>query len=129
MSGRFLLDTNVAIRLLGDDADVKARSDGADDAIVCTIVLGELLYGAYKSRAVKKNLARVQELAGGGSVLVCDEQTADEYGLIKNALRAKGRPIPDNDIWIAALAKQHNLVLATRDAHFAQVDGLTLERW
>jgi len=48
---------------------------------------------------------------------------------VKNALLAKGRPIPENDVWIAALARQHDLVLVTRDEHFAEVDGLTLARW
>ena len=60
---------------------------------------------------------------------MCDEQTANEYGLIKISLRAKGRPIPDNDAWIAALARQYNLPLATRDEHFAEVEGVVLERW
>ena len=62
-------------------------------------------------------------------MLACDASTARFYGEIKNRLRAQARPIPENDVWIAAIALQHGLVLATRDEHFAAVDGLACERW
>lgn len=65
----------------------------------------------------------------GNTVLPCDEGTAYQYGVIRNALRTQGRPIPENDLWIAALAGQHDLVLATRDAHFEFIEGLAVERW
>lgn len=52
-----------------------------------------------------------------------------EYGVIKNQLRVKGRPIPENDIWIAAVARQRDLVLVSRDDHFAKVEGIKLEKW
>jgi tRNA(fMet)-specific endonuclease VapC len=51
------------------------------------------------------------------------------YGAIKNHLRAKGRPIPENDIWIATAAKQHQLTLVTRDGHFQAIEGLLVEQW
>jgi len=63
------------------------------------------------------------------TTLVCDARTAQAYGQIKNSLRAKGRPIPENDIWIAALGKQHSLTLITRDAHMGEVEGLAIEGW
>jgi tRNA(fMet)-specific endonuclease VapC len=93
------------------------------------IVVGELYYGAHKSSRVAENLVRTEEFSGSIAVLGCDETTAEEYGRIKAALKAKGRPIPDNDIWIAAIAKQHSLVLATRDQHFSEVEGLLTESW
>ena len=129
MSGSFLLDTNIVIRLLNGDPDVRDAVARADESILCAVVLGELFYGAYKSQSAKENLLRIQELAESGDVLVCDERTANEYGSVKNDLRAKGRPIPENDVWIAALARQYNLVIATRDQHFAEVDGLSLDPW
>ncbi|MXZ01781.1 type II toxin-antitoxin system VapC family toxin [Candidatus Poribacteria bacterium] len=49
--------------------------------------------------------------------------------MIKERLRRRGRPIPNNDIWIAAIALQHDLVLVTRDAHFDEVESLQTERW
>ena len=46
-----------------------------------------------------------------------------------NDLRAKGRPIPENDIWIAALSRQHKRMLATQDAHFDEIDGIETIKW
>jgi tRNA(fMet)-specific endonuclease VapC len=57
----------------------------------------------------------------------CDAATAREYGRIKEILRAKGKPIPENDIWIAAMAVQHGLTLATRDQHFGEVPNLVVD--
>lgn len=62
-------------------------------------------------------------------MLDCDTETAKVYGIIKNALRTKGKPIPENDIWIAAIALQHDVTLVTRDAHFGAIDGLDLQTW
>lgn len=61
--------------------------------------------------------------------MTCDTGTAREYGLIKDQLRKKGRPIPENDIWIAAVARQKDFVLATRDAHFFEIENLEVENW
>ena len=94
-----------------------------------SIALGELYYGARKSVQVAANVRRVDELAGRSSVLVCDEETARHYGVIKDILRAKGRPLPENDIWVAATAMQHSLSLVTRDAHFSEIASLTVVVW
>jgi tRNA(fMet)-specific endonuclease VapC len=72
---------------------------------------------------------RIEEFASSASVLSCDGETARHYGQIKDRLRLKGRPIPENDNWIAASAMQHGLPLATRDDHFKEVDGLRIETW
>jgi tRNA(fMet)-specific endonuclease VapC len=58
-----------------------------------------------------------------------DENTAKFYGSIKAALRKKGKPIPENDIWIAAIAQQYDLILITRDNHFSEIDNLNTELW
>ena len=78
---------------------------------------------------MQDNLARVDDFAINNVVLACDTETARRYGKIKELLRAGGRPIPENDIWMAAIALQHNLILVTRDAHFEAVDGLRLAAW
>ena len=74
-------------------------------------------------------VAQVRELAARNTILSCDEVTGDIYGQIKVQLRTKGRPIPENDIWIAATAMQHGLTLVTRDRHFQEIDGLALATW
>lgn len=62
-------------------------------------------------------------------VLGCDTETSRIYGEIKNALSNKGRPIPENDLWIAAISIQHGLNSVSRDAHFEQIDNLKIETW
>ena len=129
MSGEYLLDTNVIIGLLADEAIVKRKLAEADQVFVPSIAIGELYYGARKSGRVKENLALIDEFAASSVVLGCDTDTARRYGEVKNALRLRGRPIPENDIWIAAIALQHDLTLATRDVHFDEVEGLELAAW
>jgi predicted nucleic acid-binding protein len=60
-------------------------------------------------------------------LLAVDEETADFFALIFNQLKVQGRPIPTNDIWIAASAMRHGLALATFDNHFAHISGLNLQ--
>jgi tRNA(fMet)-specific endonuclease VapC len=74
-------------------------------------------------------LARIDEFAVNSVVLGCDIETAHWYGEIKNILRLKGRPLPENDIWIASIALQHNLTLITRDAHFNEIEKLKTIVW
>ncbi|NJL41980.1 MAG: type II toxin-antitoxin system VapC family toxin [Leptolyngbyaceae cyanobacterium RM2_2_4] len=129
MSGKFLLDTNIVVALFADEAIVKDNLAQASEVFIPSIVIGELCYGARKSRRVEANLARVDELVAGSTTLVCDAETARQYGEVKNNLRLKGRPLPENDVWLAALALQHALVLVTRDAHFQEVENLQTVAW
>jgi tRNA(fMet)-specific endonuclease VapC len=87
------------------------------------------IYGARKSAKAGANLARIDEFAAAVQILSNDAVTARLYGEIRDRLRLKGRPIPENDIWIAATAVQHGLPLATRDDHFKEVEGLAIENW
>ncbi len=118
MNGNYLLDTNIAIARTNREAAVEQRVNASAAVFLACITVGELFYGAQKSGRAAENVRRVQAIVAANTVLVCDSGTAYHYGITRSALRAKGRPIPDNDIWIAALAVQHNLTLATRDAHF-----------
>lgn len=129
MSGRYLLDTNIIIALFADEAVIKNNLAQANEVFIPSIAIGELCYGARKSGRTQANLARVDELVANSAVLVCDAETAHRYGDIKNKLRLQGRPLPENDIWIAALALQHNLILVTRDAHFQEVENLQTVAW
>ncbi len=129
MSGKFLLDTNIVIALFANEATIKDNLGDAEEVFVPSIVIGELFYGARKSTRSKENLARIDELALASVVLGCDVETARKYGEIKNDLRSKGHPIPENDIWIAAIAAQHNLTLVSRDAHFDEIIDLNRAIW
>jgi tRNA(fMet)-specific endonuclease VapC len=101
----------------------------ADSVFVPSVALGELYYGAQKSGRREENVARVDRFAAANEVLSPDVESARHYGEIRDTLRRQGRPIPDNDIWIAAIARQHSLTLITRDAHFGEIEGLTTEDW
>jgi tRNA(fMet)-specific endonuclease VapC len=130
-NGKYLLDTNVLIALLEDEIVIQVQS-GSQNVTTVSLpapAIGELYYGARKSGNSIENLAKVNRLTEQFPLLFCDLETAQWYGIIKNQLQRKGRPIPNNDIWIAAIAMQHNLILVTRDAHFAEVESLQIEHW
>ena len=129
MSGKYLLDTNIIVALFKDDETVRAKLTSASEVFTPVIAIGELTYGAMNSAKVENNLAQVREFAEAVTVLACDLGTAEQYGRIKSELKAKGRPLPENDIWIAALASQHSLTVVTRDQHFNEIEGLPLEKW
>lgn len=128
-SGRFHLDTNIIIALFAGDPAVQRRMREAEEIFLSTPVLGELYFGARKSSRVEENVARVDQLMQRSTILPCDAQTAKIYGDIKAGLRAKGRSIPENDIWIASIVRQYGLILVTRDVHFGEIDSLQIERW
>jgi tRNA(fMet)-specific endonuclease VapC len=129
MSGRYLLDTNIIIALFANEEEVQNKLAQAEEVFVPSVVLGELYFCAHKSSKAVKNLARIDELASSTVVLGCDTDTARYYGEVKNALRLKGIPIPENDIWIAAVALQHELALVTRDVHFDGIKNLKSVIW
>lgn len=126
MAGSVLLDSDAAIRLLRGDETLRRRLFGAR-VFLSAIGLGELYFGAAKSGRVDANMRAVDALAARASVLACDQETALQYGQVKARLKAAGRLIPENDIWIAATALQHGLTLLSQDRHFSEVDGLEHE--
>jgi tRNA(fMet)-specific endonuclease VapC len=128
-SGSVVLDTNIAIAFLSDDRSVRQHVAKTERIILPTVVMGELFYGARHSDSAEQNLRRVEELAQSCQLLDVSIETARQYGIIKSALRRKGAPIPNNDIWIAALTQQYDAALATRDQHFNAVEHLEVVRW
>lgn len=131
MSGKRLLDTNIIIALFADDPAVTERlkNINVDEIFTPCIVLGELHYGARNSSRVEKNVAKIEEFRTVAAVLQCDATTALHYGEVKFGLKQKGTPIPENDIWIAALARQYDLTVVSRDLHFEYVDLISFEVW
>lgn len=129
MGGNYLLDTNAVIGLFRDDEGVASRIHDATSVTVSAITAGELFFGACRSDRPSQNFARIEEFLGSLAVLECTQETARVYGALKAALRAKGRPIPENDLWIASIARQHNLSVLTRDDHFLEIPDLPVETW
>lgn len=103
--------------------------DQAPEVSIPAVAVGELFFGAAKSGRPSENTARLEQFAAGRSIVPCDLDVAREYGRMKQRLREKGRPLPENDIWIAATARRHGMVLVTRDRHFQEVEDLDTEDW
>jgi len=129
MSGKYLLDTSIVMALFANDRAVIEQIEDAEEIFVPSIVIGELYYGARKSGRVRENVARVDLFAEANVILICDTETCRWYGVVKDLLWQKASTIPENDVWIAALALRHGLILVTRDSNFAQVTNLKTELW
>jgi tRNA(fMet)-specific endonuclease VapC len=128
-STSYVLDTSVMIDLMDKRPDIQARLATEGATYLTVTALGELFYGALHSAQPITGKADVLVMTQTMTLLVLDGATAELYGSIKHDLRVKGQIIPDNDMWIAATAKQYGLTLAARDAHFARVAGLSYEQW
>ncbi len=129
MNGRYLLDTNIVIAIFAQDASVAFQLVTATEVLIPSIVIGELFFGAYNSTRKAENVQRIIDFIEANTIIPCDSETAKFYGQIKNNLKIKGRPIPENDIWIAAIAQQYHLTLISRDGHLNEVDSIKLEVW
>lgn len=100
-----------------------------EEVFTSVVALGELLYGVRHSTNPVQNRERVDAFTASIEILPCNRLTAEVYSRLKHGLRTRGRPIPDNDLWVAATAVQHGLVLASRDEHFGEIEELQQERW
>lgn len=125
---KVLLDTNVVIELFKGNPSVAAFLEGKKFVDIPFAVLGELYLGAYRSSNPKKHIKQINDFLNNCNVLIADNETASHYALIKTDLLKKGKPIPENDIWIAATAKQYNRMLITSDKHFNEIEDIRLGR-
>ena len=128
-SGRYLLDTNIVIALFSEEMVVQERVKNAGMVALAPPIIGELYYGARKSYRVSENRHKIDSFVRQNAFFPCDLETSRWFGIIKDGLRQKGRLIPDNDIWIAAIALQYDLILVTRDSHFDEIESLQTEHW
>ncbi|MFY9825552.1 MAG: type II toxin-antitoxin system VapC family toxin [Thermoanaerobaculia bacterium] len=124
-----ILDTNaVSALFVGDSALGKVL--GRDQRHhLPVIVIGEYRYGLLGSRLRVELEKLLANLSRESFVLPVDETTAETYAEVRDELRKNGRPIPENDIWIAALARQHHLPVVSRDDHFDYVPELRRVAW
>ena len=99
------------------------------DIAIPVIALGEFSYGIRQSRHRSRYEHWLAELLSSSTILSVNEDTAGEYAVVREELKRNGRPIPSNDVWIAALARQHSLPLLSRDVHFDLVPKLKRLSW
>lgn len=129
----YLLDTNVCARYLNGKSLAirqRLRSTNLADIAVCSVVKGELFYGAMKSNNLEKTLDRQQEFLKLFVSLPFDDDASFIYGIIRAELSAKGIIIGANDLQIAAIAMVNNLILVTHNVReFSRVNGLRFEDW
>jgi tRNA(fMet)-specific endonuclease VapC len=123
---RLLLDTNAYSAMRRGDRDLQDLFRRADEILVSTVVLGELLHGFDQGSRSAANREELERFLSQGPVRLVPvtRTTADRYARIATGLRRKGRPIPTNDIWIAAHALETGADLVSYDDHFDAVDGL-----
>jgi tRNA(fMet)-specific endonuclease VapC len=124
-----ILDTNGLSALADGDPKLQPVLTKATELAVPVIVLGEYQYGIAQSRNRSRYQEWLRELIGTCRVLRIDENTAIEYAAIRGELKRGGPLIPGNDVWIAALARQHSLPVVSRDAHFDLVHKLRRISW
>ena len=128
----YLLDTDTLIYSLKGNAGIRKnlRNHLHDTLKVSVITLMELYYGAYKSRSIAGNLAKVVTLENVLEVLPVGRETVDVFGLLKAGLEKAGTLLDDFDLILAASALAHNLTLVTNNLrHFQRVEGLKLTNW
>ena len=111
------------------DSGIANKIDQAEAIYIPSIAVGEMYYGAQYSTQIEKNIENITQLTERFQVLHIDVFTATQYGIIKASLRRKGKPIPENDIWISAIAQQYSLPLVTRDKHFKEIDSIVIMEW
>ena len=102
MSGEIAIDTSIAVRFLNGDKSITQRILALPDVILPTVGVGELLFGAENSARPLQNLPRYLEFIAACSSMPIGNETAAAYAHTRLALKRKGRPIPMNDVWIAA---------------------------
>jgi tRNA(fMet)-specific endonuclease VapC len=124
-----LLDTSVVVRHFRDGNALASNLAAFEELYLPQPALAELYAGAFRSARPEKNLQQIERFLEAVDVLLPDQSTPELYGRISAQLAQAGTPIPQNDIWIAAIARQSDLPLATRDRHFELVVGLTVLFW
>jgi len=124
-----ILDTNAVSALFAGDPALGDLLAARPRHHLPVIVIGEYRFGLLRSRHREHLELVLATLIRESNVLLVDENTAEFYSHVREDLRTKGRPIPENDIWIAALALQHEQSVVSRDDHFDFVPGLVRLDW
>ena len=124
-----ILDTNGLSAMADGESAIEPFVGKAAQVAIPVIVLGEYRYGISQSRDHPYYERWLAEYLGKFRILDVDERTTLSYSAIRIELKKAGRPIPSNDIWIAALCRQHSLPLLSRDRHFDAVPGITRIGW
>ena len=126
---RVMVDTSAYASFLRGSLEIKQFLQQADEVFLNPVVLGELLAGFKMGKSEKRNRSILQKFLSSPrvQVLEIDEETSERYATIVNHLRTIGKPVPTNDLWIAASAMQHGLKVLSTDRHFLSIPQILAE--
>jgi predicted nucleic acid-binding protein len=124
-----ILDTNAISDLFTGNQLLGNILEKLDKLHIPVIVLGEYMFGLKRSNYRKELEQLLETLEADSKVIPINRTTARHYAQIKHQLSSQGTPIPENDVWIASLARQHELEILSLDRHFDQVEGIVRISW
>jgi tRNA(fMet)-specific endonuclease VapC len=124
-----ILDTNALSAIAEGERKAVKEFARADEVAIPVIVLGEYRFGISHSRHKQEYERWLGELVAVCRVFDVNEQTTVSYAAVRGELKKAGTPIPSNDVWIAALCRQHAVPILSRDRHFDLVSGIQRVAW
>lgn len=124
-----VFDTNIIVDVFREKGEAPTKILSYSEIYIPLTVCGELLYGAAISAKPEIRKKQVMDFLDHCHIILPSFEVANYYAEIRKGLKEKGRPIPENDIWIAAMAKSVNLPLVTRDKHFGNIEEVEIEVW
>lgn len=124
-----ILDTNGLSAVADGEPTIEPILRNAAQIAIPVIVLGEYRYGISQSRDRNRYEQWLSEYLPKFRILDIDERTTISYASVRLELKKAGTPIPSNDVWIAALCRQHSLPVVSRDRHFDSVLGIKRLHW
>lgn len=124
-----ILDTNALSDIFKENETIRTHIEKADQLYVPVIVLGEYLFGIKGSTKSHELSSLLSGFMNEVQELIISNKTATHYAEIRWELKNNGTPIPENDIWIAALAREFSIPLLSRDSHFDFVTKITRLTW
>ena len=124
-----ILDTNALSAAADGHADIAAPLSAANRIGIPVIVLGEYRFAIFQSRRRREYEQWLADAVSSTRVYEITEATTVHYAAIRVELKNAGKPIPSNDLWIAALCREHRCHLLSRDSHFDWVPGLRRLEW
>lgn len=124
-----ILDTNALSAFFDGETEIVELISGADAIHLPVIVIGEYRFGLRASRLRSQREPKLDAFTKVCTVLPVLESTTSAYAAIRHDLRRTGKPIPENDVWIAALALEYGLPILTEDRHFDAVKKVRHLTW
>lgn len=124
-----ILDTNAVSDLAGRNSHLLSLLGSTRELVLSFVSISEFRFGLLGSSRPEEGHIFLRELTSALPVFFPDLETTDHYAWVADHLKRKGRPIPHNDMWTAALARQHSLPIVSKDRHFDFIEGIQRVSW